>query len=334
VQQLPETIEAGFPSIKMYTTDGRPTRRDWKMDHGAIWEVLQVLARHNGIACMHAEDNDVVMHMYHKLIREGRVGFENMAEVHSSLSEELSFRRVIRLAEHVEGAALYTMHVSARTGVEAILEARGRGVPIYGETLHQYTLFSSEDYRRPNGQIYHTYPSLKGEPDHEALWAGMTRTGGISTVSTDGICTPLAVKVLGKRIDDTTGGNAGVEPRLGIMYTEIVAKRGCPLDRLVDLISTNPARIMGLHPRKGSIAPGSDADIAILDPSIKRKLRAEDLHESDYSPWEGYEVAAWPTTTILRGKVVVDEGKFLGDPHDGKRIARKISDDIVSGPAC
>jgi dihydropyrimidinase len=334
VEQLPETISAGFPSVKMYTTDVRPKRAGWKMLHGDIWEVLQTLARCGGIACIHAEDDDLVMHMYRKLFREGRAHFTNMAEVHSTLSEDLSFRRIIRLAENVEGAALYLMHVSAATGLDAIRESRSAGHPIYGETLHQYALFTSDDYHRPNGQIYHTYPSLKGRLDTAALWEGITTNGAISTVSTDGVCTSFSVKVAGEQIDDTTGGSVGVEPRLSIMYTEMVAKKSCTLARFADVVSTNAARIMGLYPRKGVIAPGSDADIAILDPTIKRKIRNEDLHESDYSPWEGYEVQAWPSMTILRGKKVVEDGRFFGDVSDGKRIPRKISSAIFAGPAC
>ena len=334
VEQLPETIAAGFPSVKMYTTDVRPKRAGWKMLHGDIWEVLQTLARSGGIACIHAEDDDLVMHMYRKLFREGRAHFTNMAEVHSTLSEDLSFRRIIRLAENVEGAALYLMHVSAKTGLDAIAESRATGHPIYGETLHQYALFTSDDYRRPNGQIYHTYPSLKGKLDNAALWEGITKSGAISTVSTDGVCTSFCVKIAGDQIDDTTGGSVGVEPRLSIMYTEMVTKRGCTLAHYAEVISTNAARIMGLYPRKGAIAPGSDADIAILDPTVKKKLRNEDLHESNYSPWEGYEVAAWPSMTILRGKKVMENGVLLGDVSDGERIPRKISSEIHAGPAC
>src|SRR5207248_871120 len=115
-----------------------------------------------GIAAIHAEDNDIVMHMYEKLTREGRVGFEHLAEVHNTLSEDISFRRVIRLAELV-GTAVYFVHVSAGSGVKAVAEARARGSAIYGETLHQYANFSSDDYRRPNGQMYHTYPALKSK---------------------------------------------------------------------------------------------------------------------------------------------------------------------------
>ena len=103
-----------------------------------------------------------------------------MAEVHNALSEDLSFRRLINLAEHVPGAALYFMHVSAETGVSAIREARAKGLPVYGETLHQYLMYTEQDYTRPNGQIYHTYPSLKTKADQAALWKG-TADGAIHT---------------------------------------------------------------------------------------------------------------------------------------------------------
>jgi dihydropyrimidinase len=230
----------------------------------------------------------------------------------------------------VEGAALYMMHVSAGTGVAAIRESRARGYPIYGETLHQYMLFNAADYRRPNGQIYHTYPSLKTEADQRALWRG-TVDGEISTVATDGICTSLCTKVQGRRIDDTTGGSAGVEPRLSVMYAEMVVKRGYSLRDFVNHVATNAARIMGLYPRKGVIAAGSDADLVIFDPAVRRKVRVQDLHEADYSPWEGHDIAGWPAATILRGRVVVEDGVFTGNAG-GQRIPRKIADEIRSRP--
>jgi len=332
LNELPEAVQAGLPTVKIFTTDIRPSVKGRKIGFGDIWEIFKVLARHGGLAAIHAEEDDLVMHMYEKLIAEGRVGFENMPEVHSALSEDLAFRHIIRLAENVDGAALYMMHVSAGTGVAAIRDARARGCPIYGETLHQYMLYNASDYRRPNGQMYHTYPSLKTEADQRALWQG-TVDGEISTVATDGICTSLCTKVQGRRIDDTTGGNAGVEPRLSVMYTEMVVKRGYSLEKFADHVSANAARIMGLYPRKGAIAAGSDADLVIFDPAIRRKVRVEDLHEADYSPWEGHEIAGWPETTILRGKVVVDKGAFLANGR-GQRIARRIADAIRSRPAC
>ena len=293
--QLAEAIQAGFPTVKIFTTDITPSRKGRMVDFGDIWEVFQVLKANDGLGVIHSEDNDIVMHMYGKLIREGRTGFANMAEVHNTLSEDISFRRVIRLAEKV-GATLYMMHTSAASGVAAIREARARGVPIYGESLHQYMLYTSEDYKRPNGQIYHTYPSLKSAEDQAALWAG-TLDGCINCVATDEICCTLAKKLQGVRIDDTTGGNAGVEPRVALMYTEMVGRRGYSLSRFVDLVSTNAARIMGLYPRKGALAAGSDADICVLDPADKRMIRAEDLHEADYTPWEGRKMDAWPCLT-------------------------------------
>src|SRR5205809_869061 len=301
---LPEAIAEGHASVKMFTTDIRPNRQGRMVQFGDIWEVLQILAAKGGIAAIHAEDNDIVMHMYEKLIREDRVGFENMAEVHNTLSEDLSFNRMIRLAENVEGATLYMVHVSAATGVAAIARSRAQGFPIYGETLHQYLLYNADDYKRPGGQMYHTYPSLKFVKDQAALWEG-TNHGAIQAIATDEVCCPLKVKLQGRRIDDTTGGNSGVEPRMSLMYTHMVEKRGYNLAEFVNLVSTNAAKIMGLYPRKGALAVGSDADITLLDARQRRVIRAADLHETDYTPWEGHEVAAWPSLTILRGKVAV-----------------------------
>lgn len=330
LSELESLIGDGYPTIKIFTTNITPSRSGRMVHFGDIWEVFKVITRAGGLGVIHAEDNDLVMHMYEKLIREGRVSFHNLAEVHSALSEDLSFRRVIRLAE-AENTPLYMMHVSAGTGVRAIREARAKGQAIYGETLHQYMLFTSEDYKRPNGQIYHTYPSLKSPEDQAELWAG-TLDGSINAVATDELCCSLQLKTVGNRIDDTTGGNAGVEPRLGVMYQEMVTERGYSLEQFVDLCSSNAAKIMGLYPRKGAIAAGSDADIAVLDPTIKRKVRLEDLHESDYSPWEGHEITAWPVMTLLRGKIMVENGKFMGDPKDGKYLKRAIPKSITTGP--
>jgi dihydropyrimidinase len=330
--QLAEAVAAGHPSVKIFTTDITPSRRGRMVDFGDIWEVLQVLAKAGGIAAIHAEDNDLVMHMYEKLLREDRAGFENMAEVHTTLSEDLSFNRVIRLAATIEGAALYMMHTSAATGVRAIAAARANGVPIYGETLHQYLMYTAEDYRRPNGQIYHTYPSLKFREDQAALWAA-TDHGAIQAVATDEICCPLRIKLQGRRIDDTTGGNAGVEPRLSLIYTETVEKCGRGLADFVGLVSSNAAKIMGLYPRKGALAVGSDADIVVLETRRRHIVRAAEMHEADYSPWEGRDLAAWPAVTILRGKIVVENGTFSGDLKNGQFLPRQVPDEVRTRPA-
>lgn len=327
--QVAEAIRAGYATVKIFTTDITPSRKGRMVGFGDIWEMFGMMAREGALGVIHAEDNDIVMHMYEKLFREGRTGFENMAEVHNTLSEDLSFRRVIRLAEQM-GAAIYMMHVSAATGVQAIRESRARGHAVYGETLHQYILHTSEDYKLPNGQIFHTYPSIKGKEDSDALWRGVDEDV-IHSIATDELCCSLTIKTQGKRIDDTTGGNTGVEPRVALMYTEMVEKRGFTLPKFVELVSTNAAKILGMYPRKGAIAPGSDADLTILDPALARTIRKEDLHESDYTPWEGYKVGVWPCMTTLRGKIMVEDGKFHGLESDGQYLKRKIAPEILAG---
>ena len=244
-------IDRGLPSFKIFTTNVRPSVVGRMISYGSLWELMQVTARHNGIIAVHAEDDDLVMHMYDKLISEGRVGYENMSVVHSAMSEDLSFKRVIRLAQHVPGAALYMMHVSAGFGVETIQAARAQGVPVYGETLHQYALHTHDDYLGPDGMKYHTYPSLKSQEDVDALWRGV-ESGDIATFATDELCTTYAEKTAGKRIDNVTGGNTGAEPRMAIVYTEVVTKRNLGLAKFVDLTSANAARLMGMYPKKGS----------------------------------------------------------------------------------
>ena len=115
------------------------------------------------------------------------------------------------------------------------------------------------------------------------------------------------------------------------MYTEMVERRGYSLPRFANLVSTNAARIMGLYPRKGAIAVGSDADIVILDPTRRGKVRAVDLHETDYTPWEGHDIFAWPVVTLLRGKVMVENGQYFGNSNDGRYLKRKMSPDILAG---
>ena len=239
---------------------------------------------------------------------------------------------MIRLAENVEGAALYMVHVSAATGVAALEASRARGFPMYGETLHQYLMYNAEDYKSPGGQMYHTYPSLKYPEDQKRLWEATNR-GAIQVIATDELCCPLRVKLQGSRIDDTTGGNSGVEPRVGLMYTQMVTQRGYSLGafRRHDLEQRREDH--GPLSAQGRAGGGSDADIVLLQTGIEKTIRAADLHETDYTPWEGHVVTAWPTATILRGKVVVEDGAFHGDLKDGQFLKRKVADEIRSRPA-
>jgi dihydropyrimidinase len=206
-------------------------------------------------------------------------------------------------------------------------------MPVYGETLHQYACFNAEYYKTPRGFCSHTYPSLKFPEDQAALWDGLVR-GGLSTLATDEYPTNLELKLRGKTIEDVTGGNLGAEARMGIAFSEGVATRGMTLPRFVDITSTNAAKIFGLYPKKGALAPGSDADIALIDPRIDKTLTRDDFHVSDYSPWEGWRVKGWPVATILRGRVIVEGGTLTGTTSEGRHVSRRIAPEVLNRPVC
>jgi len=332
--QMREAIAEGFPSFKVFTNETlppHPQRLPFKLDFGRIELAMERAARHGGLMVVHAEDEDIVQFNYERFREEGRTDGANLHLVHNQLSEQLAFTRTIQVAR-ATGAAVYFVHTSARTGVEAVVEARAHRLPIYAETLHHYACFSAAVYKQPRCFCYHTYPSLKSPDDQDALWEGLVRDG-VSTTATDEYPTSLAVKLRGKKIDDVTGGNLGAEARMGIIFTEGVMRRGMSLQRFADVTSTNAARILGLYPQKGVIAPGSDADLALIDPAIDKTLAREDFHVSDYSPWEGWHVRGWPVATILRGKVIVEDGKLAGNLGDGKLVPRKIDPVMLRRPA-
>ena len=333
--QMREAVEDGFATIKIFTTNVRPpsvrgTGRMVRMGH--LHDLMEVIQRQGAMLLVHSEDDDMVMHMYQKLAVEERIEWWNMPLVHSNESEDVSFRRVLNVAEWT-GSPVYFVHVSARQGIQAIGESRAKGMPVYGETLHNYCCFTADNYREENGMKYHTYPSLKSEEDRLALWDGIVR-GGLNTMATDEYCTSWEVKIAGKTVSDVTGGHNGAETRMGITFSEGVSKRGMSLPRFVDVTSANAAKIMGLYPRKGVIAPGSDADIVLIDPNIKKRLAREDFHISDYSIWEGFEIEGWPTTTILRGTVVMENGQLNATLGGGQFLRRKVDSDVTNRPAC
>jgi dihydropyrimidinase len=331
--QIPEVIQQGFPSFKVFTVNvlpPHPKRHPYRLDFGRIGHAMELVRANGGIMVVHAEDEDLVQFNYEKFREDKRLEGANLPYVHSKLSEKLAFRRTITLAEEI-GAAVYFVHTSAREGVEAVREGRAKGLPIYAETLHHYACFTADDYKKPRGFCYHTYPSIKFPEDQQALWDGLVRDG-LSATATDEFPTSLELKLRGKTIEDVTGGNLGAEARMGIVFTEGVGKRGMSLERFAAVTSSNVAKILGLYPKKGALAPGSDADIVLIDPSIRRPLTRDDFHVSDYSPWEGWNVQGWPGTTVLRGKVIVEGGKLLGDPRDGQLVPRRIAGDVLSRP--
>ena len=333
-----ELIEAGFPSIKVFTTNIRPPEGRamsatpiGKIDAGRLDAVMREVARHGGVVAVHGEDDDLVMYNYLMARERGQWDWHNVHLVHSKQVEDLAFRHVIRLARQTD-VGMYFVHVTAQEGVEAIMEARADGLPVYGEVLTLALSFNCERYREEDGMKYHTYPSLKYEGDREALWKGLL-DGDLSLAATDSGFTDYKDKIAGRNVVDVRGGNIGIEIRMGVVFTEGVVRRGLSLERYVEVTSANAAKLLGLYPRKGAIAPGSDADICIIDPTIKKSLTMEDLHVRDYSPWVGWQIEGWPSTVILRGTVMVDEQRLVGRPTKGQLIPRKIDPQVLSKPA-
>ena len=303
-----------------------------RTDFGRLSLIMEQVAEAGGMLLVHSEDDDMVHYNYDTAQGKGLSDWWNMHLIHTNLSEDVSFRRVIRLAER-KSCPVYFVHVSAREGVRAVGEARGRGQAVYGESLHNYACFNAENYREDNGMKYHTYPSLKFEEDRSELWDGLL-DGRLSTVATDLVSTTWEEKIRFKTVADVTGGHNGIETRVGIAYSVGVSELGMSLERFVDIPSANAAKIFGLYPKKGAIAPGSDADITIIDPSIDRPLTMDDLHLEDYSIWEGWHVHGWPVTTVLRGKVMVEDRQLVGTAGDGNLVKRRIATEATRRPVC
>jgi dihydropyrimidinase len=327
-----EAIEDGTATMKLFTTDLTTGQAGVRIDNGSALAVMLECAEHGAMVMVHAEDDELIKHMEAKLAREGRDQLENVQLVHTTVGEEMAVRSVARMAEEA-GAGLYIVHVTGREPLDAVAEARARGLPVYGETLHNLLCFSTDDYRKPDGAKYHIGMGLK-PPGHQApLWTGLA-DGRLSVLATDEYTTSYAVKMAGTTLQTTPGGHAGIETRGIIGFSEGYKQGRLTLERFVEVFATNPAKLMGLFPRKGVIAPGSDADLAVWDPEVERTVAIEDLHhESDYSPWEGWQVRGWPVATILRGKVVVRNGELLGEPTDGRWLRRKVDAEILSQPA-
>ena len=326
ISEIGEAIQEGVASFKIFTTF-HPIR----VPYGHLWTIFAEVAKHGGIMAVHAEEDEVVRYMTEKLKREGRDQGYNLHLVHNNISEDLAFRHIIRLAQHTE-AGIYFVHTTAKEGVAAIAEARAAGQPVYGEALHNYLQFTCEDYKKPGGTAIHTYPAIKFADDRDALIAGLM-DGRLATTATDEYTTHKGPKLWGDTIETVCGGHNGIETRMPVAFTKFVAERNMSLQRFVDITSANAAKLLGLYPRKGAIQPGSDADLVLIDPDMKKTLTMDDLHaDSDYSIWEGFACQGYPVLTMLRGKVIVEQGQLVGSSTDGQWLKRRVSGDIISRP--
>jgi dihydropyrimidinase len=225
---------------------------------------------------------------------------------------------------------LYVVHTSTALGVSAIQAARARGVAVFGETCPQYLLLTDEQLSRPGfeGAKFVCSPPLRSRTDNEILWKALSNDT-LQTIGTDHC--PFffeGQKDIGKdNYLNIPGGLPGIESRLALIHQYGVRAGKLSLNRWVQVCCTNPARIFGLYPLKGSLEPGADADLVLFDPELKITLTESILHEYvDYTPYQGFVLHGYPIMTMLRGRVIVENGNFYGTPGDGHYISRQMGE--------
>jgi dihydropyrimidinase len=306
---------------------------------------MREVAEHGGMSVVHAEDDAIANWLTAKYVREGKTHGAYISETRGPLVEEAAIRRALLLAERA-GSPLYVLHMAAGSGVEALAQARARGLPFYGETIAAYLSFTADDLwddtpvevngrtYAGRGLLYNNFPTIKFAEDRDVLWQAVA-DDRLQVVSTDHCLVSIAdrFEIMGTTVESMQGGEAAVELRLPVLFHLGVQQGRISLHRFVELVSTNPAKIMGLYPRKGEIAVGGDADIAILDPNRRWTVRWEDLHMTPgYNCWDGWELEGKVVTTILRGSVLVENEVFVGSKTGGKFVPRTLAPEIVGRP--
>lgn len=333
-QELPALIKDGYSSFKVYMT-----YEMLKIDDHQMLDVLSLARRYGAMTMVHAENNDVINWLSERLLTRGHVAPKFHAVSHNAIAESEASRRAIDLARLAD-AKLLIVHVSAPEAAQAILNARNNGLPIYGETCPQYLFLTAEDLDRDGmeGAKFCCSPPPRDKAGQEAIWLGLTN-GTFQVFSSDHA--PYRYDETGKfnagptpTFKKIANGVPGIETRMPLLFSEGVGKGRLSLNQFVALTSTNAAKIYGLHPRKGTIAVGSDADIAIWDPNWKRTISETMLHDNmDYTPYEGREVSGWPRTVINQGRVVVEDETLQVERGSGEFLERETPDADTHPPA-
>jgi dihydropyrimidinase len=297
-------------------------------DDGKILRAMQQAAGNGALAMMHAENGIAIDVLVQQALAAGRTDPRYHGEVRHALLESEATHRAIQLAR-VAGAPLYVVHVSAMQAVEQLATARDAGLPVWGETCPQYLFLSVDNLAEPDfeGAKYVCSTPLRPREHQQVLWRAL-RTDDLSVVSTDHC--PFCFKgqkELGRGdFSKIPNGIPGVENRMDLLHQAVVDGH-VTRRRWVELASTAPARMFGLHPRKGTITPGSDADIVIYDPKAEQVLSARTHHMNvDYSAYEGKRVTGKVRTVLSRGEVVIDDGQYLGRPGHGRYLPRSTCD--------
>lgn len=323
LRDIPRLADQGITSMKAYMTYGHMFSADM------LAQLFDVTQKSGVLIAVHAEDDTMINRLRREFQEAGKRDAIYHALSRPNETEAKAVREVIDIAA-VNDAPLYIVHLTTRQGLEAVKAARQSGRSVFAETCPQYLFLDEDAYREEDhgGLKYVMSPPLRSKKDQAALWQGL-RDETISTVGTDHCPFDFKLKKQLAKDDFTRcpGGAPGVESRIPLMFSGLVKNLETDLVRFCRLVSENPARIMGLYPKKGIIKEGSDADIVLMDPRKKTTISHEMLHENvDYTPYEGIRVDCWPVLTMVRGEVVVKNGVFTGQKGFGRFIKRKQSE--------
>ena len=319
-------LDEGISSFKLYLTYG------YKLDDTEVLAALSRLNQLNALTCVHPENDGAIRFLKNRMLESGLKDPIYHALSRPPECEAEAVGRMINLAVLAGDAPIYIVHLSNGIGLEYIRQAHLRGQPVFAETCPQYLQLDINrynetcpgDFPADQGLKYIMSPPLRDSDHLEQLWNGL-QDGTISTIATDHCAFTMDQKRAGRDgFQYCPNGMPGVENRIPLMFSEGVMKGRLSINHFVDLVSTRPAQLFGLYPRKGVIAEGSDADLVIIDPDCEVTLSQSRMHSrSDYCPYEGMILQGYPVMTLSRGKVIVRNGVFKGLAGDGEFIPRE-----------
>jgi dihydropyrimidinase len=322
-EHVPKLVRDGHASIKVFMTYDR-----LKVDDEQLLDVLMTARENGAFVCVHAENHGMITWMVKRLLARGYAAPRFHPVSHPRAAEVEAFNRLIAFATFVDQPVMI-FHVSTAEGAHVIRRARIEGAKIFAETCPQYLFLTAADIDRPGfeGAKWMCSPPLRASEDQEALWQALGR-GDLQIVSSDHA--PYRLDATGKfsagpepNFKQIANGMPGVEVRLPLLFDAMVSKGRLGLEKFVDITAAAPARLYGLD-RKGTIAVGADADLAIWNPNRRVTLTAALMHDrTGYTPYEGREVVGWPETVLSRGRLIVDAGKLMARPGSGRFLPRK-----------
>jgi dihydropyrimidinase len=296
------------------------------VDDATIFRALRRTGENGGIVCMHAENGGVIDELVKEAIRKGQKAPKFHALTRPSRAEGEATGRAIALAE-MAGVPIYIVHLSSADALEKVKQARDMGLPAYAETCPQYLFLSYDNYEEPgfDGAKYVMSPPLREKWHQDVLWKGLAKND-LQVISTDHcpFCMKEQKELGANDFSKIPNGAPGIETRLTLVHNGGVHQKRITLNRFVELCSTAPAKMFGLFPRKGTIAVGSDADIVVFDPKARATLGVKTLHmRVDYNPYEGTVVEGTPSAVISGGKVIIENGRFVGTRGGGRFLKRQ-----------